>query len=206
MLRVADHAVPVRTLGPGVRFVLWVQGCDRACPGCTSPDWRPLDGGRAWPPELLAHDILRRIVECGEPIEGLTISGGEPMLQAQALLDLWEHMLRARPTLSLVLFSGRTTEELDRLPGATQLAACADILVTGPYRHDLDDGQGLRGSANQRITLGSERYRGLAASLETQQRRMQAFDRPRGMFFAGIPPRGFHSQLRAAEGAAGRQR
>ncbi len=203
MLRVADHAVPVRTLGPGVRFVLWVQGCDRSCPGCTSPSWRPMAGGRAWPPELLARDILRRIDECGEPIEGLTISGGEPILQADDLLELWQRLLEVRPRLSLVLFTGRTQDELPQQLGATKLAAAADVLVTGPYRRGLDDGRGLRGSSNQRILLVSQRYHHLADQLSQQPRRMQAFVRPHGLLFAGIPPRGFHHQLDHARRAAG---
>ena len=202
MLRVADHALPVRTLGPGARLVLWTQGCDRCCAGCTSPEWRPLHGGSTWPVPLLVHDILRRLAECPVPIEGITLSGGEPMLQAEALLDFWTRLRAHRADLSLILFTGREEGELASLPGAARLAKEADILVVGPYVAALDDGVGLRGSSNQQVIVRSGRYEALSGALDVQERKMQAFERPWGTLFAGIPPRGFRQRLDAGFGEA----
>lgn len=72
-----------QALGPFLRYAIWVQGCNKCCPGCISPDARPLDGGYAVEVEKLVHDILSQ-----PDIEGITISGGEPFLQQVALCEL----------------------------------------------------------------------------------------------------------------------
>jgi pyruvate formate lyase activating enzyme len=74
----------VRVLGPGVRYALWVQGCPRRCPGCVAENaWDP-DGGERIPVDALAVEIAL------SGAEGLTVSGGEPMLQMEFVTALFE--------------------------------------------------------------------------------------------------------------------
>lgn len=70
-------------LGPGNRTAIWFQGCRRNCRGCMSPYSRALDGGTVWETGSLAKEICSI-----KDIEGITISGGEPFLQPEALYDL----------------------------------------------------------------------------------------------------------------------
>ena len=77
-----------RANGPGVRAAIWVQGCSLGCPGCFNPDTHPFAGG-----ELLAvDDLFRRILALGDAIEGITVSGGEPLQQRRPLLALLQRV------------------------------------------------------------------------------------------------------------------
>lgn len=143
----------VRVLGPGNRYVLWVQGCNRACPGCTAQNaWR-MEEGTPLSPETLAAEIV------ASARDGLTISGGEPMLQAAALYAMLEQVHAARPDLGVILYTGYKLEELEGQEAAQKLLSHVDLLIDGPYVRELDDGKSLRGSSNQRVILLTERYR-----------------------------------------------
>jgi len=198
-IRVAQTASPVATLGPGRRFVLWVQGCRKRCPGCTSPEWRPQEGGSL----LAVAEMQRAILEQDErpaplgQLDGLTLSGGEPLLQAGPLLELWRGLLVARPAWTLVLFTGYSQRELARRPDAAaqELARTADLLIAGPYIAALDDGRGLRGSSNQQILIRNPALLPLAGELLTAPRRLELRLTADVAFFAGVPPRGFGEQL-----------
>src|SRR5262245_56415231 len=117
------HAVEPRSRanGPGARFVVWIQGCTLGCPGCFNPPTHDAGGGREVPVEELA---AQRAATPG--IEGLSLSGGEPLQQpaaAAALLDA----ARARG-LSTLAFSGYTLEEIRAIPGGPEVLARLDVL------------------------------------------------------------------------------
>lgn len=95
----------VTVLGPGVRYGLWVQGCPRRCPGCMTPQSQPREGGWWAETSQVAEDILR------SGRTGLTISGGEPFLQAEALCELIGKIRRQRD-IGVILYTGNTLAEL----------------------------------------------------------------------------------------------
>ncbi len=140
-----------RANGPGERFVLWVQGCGLACEGCWNPD--------TWsfaPRQLLTPDQLLREVDRAGGIEGITLSGGEPFTQAEALVPFVESV-RSRG-LSVLVFTGFERAEL-RSRVASRLLALTDVLVAGRYDHtQVAKGLRLLGSQNQRIHFLSGRY------------------------------------------------
>ncbi|MEZ4368682.1 MAG: 4Fe-4S single cluster domain-containing protein [Kofleriaceae bacterium] len=146
------HAVELasRANGPGVRMVVWLQGCTLACPGCFNPTTHP-GGGQATPvAELLAQ------LAATPPTTGLTLSGGEPMQQPDATRAL---LAGARALgRSTLVFSGYTVEELLARPDGELLLADLDVLVDGRYLAGQRAGTGLRGSRNQRIHLLSSRH------------------------------------------------
>src|SRR5512133_2341554 len=75
-----------RVNGPGLRAVIWVQGCALGCPGCFNPETHVMTGGEIWPVEKLVERILENSTRPGDQrIEGLTLSGGEPLHQHRAL-------------------------------------------------------------------------------------------------------------------------
>src|SRR5947207_15670603 len=87
--------------GPGRRAVLWVQGCTLACPDCFNPQTHARSEGERVPLPAL----VQRITSLAQGIEGLTISGCEPLQQRHALLTLLQHV-RQETTLSVLLFTG----------------------------------------------------------------------------------------------------
>ncbi|UXY29674.1 4Fe-4S single cluster domain-containing protein [Streptomyces sp. HUAS TT20] len=159
-LRVNRLHHPVTALGPGRRLGVWTQGCSVRCAGCLAHDtWSPGDGSPLTPEDFRA--IWRRALDRGA--DGLTVSGGEPGDQPEALTAL----LRAardeaagRP-VDLLVYTGHPLKVLEqRAPEVT--GGLADTVISEPFRADLPTTLIWRGSANQIVTpltpLGRERY------------------------------------------------
>ena len=154
MTLVRVHAIErgSRANGPGARFVVWVQGCTLGCAGCFNPATHPAAG-----PATPVAEVVRQLDLARGAVEGLTLSGGEPMQQAPAALEL---LLAARRLgLSTLMFSGYARAELEAQALGPAVLAHLDVLVDGRYRADLRAGEGLRGSSNQRIHVLTPRYR-----------------------------------------------
>lgn len=141
-----------RANGPGLRAVVWFQGCTLGCPGCFNPGTHDPQGGYDSDTETLAT----RILGLGAKIEGISISGGEPFQQPEALLDLLCRL--ADSHLSRLVFSGYSLPEIDRLPLGPSILRHIDVLIAGRYVASRRLGHSLLGSANQRIHLLTRRY------------------------------------------------
>jgi len=137
--------------GPGERFVLWVQGCTLRCAGCWNPDTWSSAPRRT----LTTSELLGEIPEPPD-VEGITLTGGEPFEQAEALVPL-AGAVRARGQ-SVFVFTGYDPDELIT-PAQRTLLDLTDVLVAGRYRRDLGDSElPWRGSSNQQVVFLSERY------------------------------------------------
>lgn len=148
VLNVAAVCRSTRALGPGLRSVVWVQGCPFRCPGCVAPDWIALKPARLVNPIDLADELL-----ADPAVTGVTFSGGEPMLQASALARL-ARRLREKRDISIICFTGFQVEQLLKTPpgpGVPELMDLIDVLIDGPYIERLNNNRGLRGSQNQRV-------------------------------------------------------
>mgnify|MGYP005846133783 CR=1 FL=1 len=141
--------------GPGARAVIWVQGCSLGCPDCFNPQTHdPLKGFDLYVSELLEW-FAKVSRECR--IEGLTISGGEPMEQAPAVLELLRSLKAAHPAMTLGLFSGYTERELpESLWRAIQ--GHLDFAVLGRYNARRRSSHPLVSSSNQVLRLYTSRY------------------------------------------------
>lgn len=135
-------------LGPYKRYALWVQGCNKRCKGCVSPDAQPLTGGYSVSVEDLTADILS-----APDIEGITISGGEPFLQQEALCELID-LVRSKWDAGVIIYTGMLYSEIEDTP----LAKRCDLIIDGEYIDELNDDKSLRGSSNQQIIRLTERY------------------------------------------------
>lgn len=143
--------------GPGLRTAIWVQGCLKRCKGCCNADFLKIK-----PAELCqTQQIIARIQQAKTlyNIDGITLLGGEPFLQAQGLAEIAE--ATQQMGLSVMIFSGYLLEELhDRqFKGASQLLKATDVLVDGEYK--IEHTERLRnwvGSSNQRFHYLSSRY------------------------------------------------
>jgi anaerobic ribonucleoside-triphosphate reductase activating protein len=141
-----------RANGPGVRFVVWMQGCSLGCPGCFNPGTHRSDAGAGTSRDV--DDLLAEIAAAGA--DGVTLSGGEPFEQPEAALAILAGARRLG--LSTLAFSGFAIDELRARPLGAALLAQLDVLIDGRYRAGERLGAGLRGSANQRIHLLSGRH------------------------------------------------
>ncbi|MBP7867271.1 MAG: radical SAM protein [Acidobacteria bacterium] len=156
------HAVMPRTRanGPGVRFGIWVQGCARCCPGCFNPETHDPAGGYPVDVGGLARQVIDASTATDDgagAIEGVSVSGGEPLEQPEALMNFLAD-LRRETSLSVVLFSGYSREEIERLPHGPAILAMTDILVAGPYEEMRHFAHDLRGSENQAVHFLTDRY------------------------------------------------
>ena len=129
------------------RMGVWVQGCSLPhCPGCTSAHTH--DAADAHAHRLVVADLLR-LAQRHQPA-GLTVSGGEPTDQAEAVLALLQGFKQRWPEREAVLYTGlRWAVFARRFPA---LAAVADVVVAGPYVRHLP-ATALAGSANQEVKL-----------------------------------------------------
>ncbi len=165
-------------LGPYKRYALWVQGCNKRCPGCISPEAQPLSGGIVFEVEKLVSEIIA--VQC---IEGITISGGEPFLQQDALCELIDRIHEKRD-FGVIVYTGMLYEEVQH----TELAHKCDLMIDGAYVEALNDDKSLRGSSNQNVICVTDRYRDIVQSFYGQAgRKVELIQRDGRLDMVGIP-------------------
>jgi anaerobic ribonucleoside-triphosphate reductase activating protein len=153
-LRIAAWLPRSRANGPGLRSVLWVQGCPFRCPDCCNPDFLAFTGGRTASVAEVAAWLLAEA-----DTEGASFSGGEPFMQAEALAEVAERVQAAGK--GVLIFTGFRAATLRKAanPGVRRLLAAADLLVAGPYQRDHPSRHPLRASANQELAFLTDRYR-----------------------------------------------
>lgn len=130
-----------------------MQGCTLGCLGCFNPETHSFFGGK-W---VAVDALFERIAALEGQIEGITISGGEPLQQRPALLALLQRV-RAETNLSVLVFTGYIREEVLRFREAPALLRCIDVLIAGRYEPSLRLARDLRGSANKTVHLLTPRY------------------------------------------------
>ena len=136
--------------GPGLRAVIWAQGCFHHCPGCHNPCTHNPFGGF----EMDTADVIEQIRSLRLQ-QGITLSGGEPFLQPLPLAEI-ARAARLRG-LNVWCFSGYTYEQLtdphdEHYADRMELLELVDVLVDGRFvREKRDLSLRFRGSSNQRI-------------------------------------------------------
>jgi len=138
--------------GPGIRVVIFVQGCNVGCKNCHNPESWDMAGGT----EYSVKDLLREIKKPRpgrKKVRGITFSGGEPTMQAAELALVADAVKKLG--WDIVTYTGHTYEKLAAQTdneGLQSLLGLTDYLIDGPYMHEnrtLDIK--FRGSTNQRI-------------------------------------------------------
>jgi anaerobic ribonucleoside-triphosphate reductase activating protein len=151
--------------GPGIRYVIWVQGCSLKCKGCFNPHFWSQHGGSTRDVDSLLQDVVAARIKFPE-IEGVTFLGGEPFEQAESLAELSKKL--QEHDFSIMVFSGYTLAELkdkksSEYESRLDFLSSIDLLVDGRYQQDnVDIDRPWVGSKNQEFHFLSERY-----SLET---------------------------------------
>lgn len=145
MLQVAAILEESIVDGPGIRTVIFFQGCPRHCEGCHNPDLLPFEGGIAYTPQQLADEVFAKLTPLHR---GITLSGGDPLAQAEGLLDFLQIVRRKRPELTVWCYTGYWYDEVSDY----NVLEMIDVLVDGPFvleQRNLD--LPFRGSDNQRL-------------------------------------------------------
>ncbi len=159
-----------RANGPGLRAVVFFQGCKVGCVGCWNPRTHPFHGTEITV-DAVALEVLRARQE--HTLGGITFSGGEPMQQADSLLRLIQSLHQQAPELSFGMFSGYAELELDqgqywiwgdrssdqRRKRLWQcIRALLDFAILGRFNQAQPSNMPLRTSRNQVLRLFSDRY------------------------------------------------
>lgn len=147
-LRLAGVTAESVVDGPGLRLVVFAQGCPRSCKGCHNPETQSFEGGEKW--EI---DQILEMVAVNPLLSGVTLTGGEPFAQAEGLGALAQRVKGLN--LNVVTFTGYTFEELlaatDNI-GWQLLLQHTDLLIEGPFIEAQKDlNLAFRGSSNQRL-------------------------------------------------------
>ena len=150
--------------GPGLRFAVFTQGCPHKCDGCHNPETHDISGGEEKPVDEIIADMRKNPLT-----DGLTLSGGEPFLQAADCAAL----ARAAKAdgLNVWIYSGWTYEQLlemsKRDNDVATLLDIIDVLVDGRFEASLRSLElRFRGSSNQRIIdMNATRSAGEAVEL-----------------------------------------
>jgi anaerobic ribonucleoside-triphosphate reductase activating protein len=133
--------------GEGLRAVVWCQGCRRHCPGCHNPE--------SWDEEsgvVVSTDYVKDKLKTMQGQVGLTFSGGEPMLQARACLDIAK-FAKNELGWNVWSFTGFSFEDLELEGGEKwEFVKILDSLIDGPFiLKERDLTLKFRGSRNQRL-------------------------------------------------------
>lgn len=165
--------IPCTTVeGPGLRYALWVQGCNIDCPGCCNQDLLPFVRRHV----LSSSEIVLEIQQAQklQGIEGVTFLGGEPTHQAIGLSEIAESCQTLG--LSVMLFTGFQLNQLRRrnVPGVEHLLRHTDVVVDGPFlAAKPDTRRNWVGSENQKFHYLTHKYE---SSIETTTDCRPAFE------------------------------
>ncbi len=136
--------------GPGLRMVIWTQGCNHNCNGCHNPQTHNIQEGYEIDTKDIIEDIFKLRLQ-----KGITLSGGEPFLQQEPLEEIAK-VAKSR-NLDVWCYTGFTMEQLLNKANPSyfrnlNLLKTIDILVDGKFIMDRKDiNLKFRGSSNQRI-------------------------------------------------------
>jgi anaerobic ribonucleoside-triphosphate reductase activating protein len=197
---------PVTTLGPGRRLGIWFQGCSIRCPGCISTDTWPHKTER-----MPVAEVLSAISAYAHAADGVTISGGEPFEQPEALGALLYGLSRIlQPGTDVLVYSGLPFASLT--PWLEQWQGLIDAVISEPFDATAPQTRPLMGSDNQQLhtltDLGLKRFAEFQRPRDRRDDQLDVMvDEDGTAWMAGIPRRGDLERLQAllaAQGTASR--
>ncbi len=147
LLRIAGVVKESTVDGPGFRYTVFTQGCPHKCFGCHNPQTHDFSGGKLVDIDSLAEDINKNPL-----LKGVTISGGEPFMQAKCVTNL---LSKINPKLTVMVYTGFEYETLLKKANDDNcymdLLKHTDVLIDGRFVMELkDENIPFRGSKNQR--------------------------------------------------------
>lgn len=150
---------PIESLGPGKRLVIWTVGCSKQCDQCSNKELWQKDPAR----NISVLDLVTGIEQAlqGQSIEGITLTGGDPLEQHEELTALLPYLVRM--TEDILIYTGYTLHELETIIPEeewTQIRSNIAVLIDGRYEDEKNDGiSALKGSNNQKIHYFKQQVR-----------------------------------------------
>ncbi|MDR2557513.1 MAG: anaerobic ribonucleoside-triphosphate reductase activating protein [Mycoplasmataceae bacterium] len=143
--------------GEGLRTVLFSQGCKHACPECFNPETWSFTGGKWFAIDKIIADIVKQ----QDYLDGVTLSGGDPIEQYEAFIPIVE-AIKAKTKLNIWCYTGYTWEELLKKiktePNLLTFLKSIDFLMDGRFVKSKLSSKAkdpkaypYRGSTNQRL-------------------------------------------------------
>lgn len=192
---VARVLYPVEVLGPGKRIGIWFCGCPRRCKGCSNPElWELQDRYLTSPKQVF--ELVMQIAK-SYPIEGFTLTGGDPLYQADDLQEL----IRLLQTISddILVYTGYSITEIN----SEYLRGIA-VLIDGEYIEGRNNDCILRGSDNQIIHIFDPNYKEKYEEYLLQStNQIQNFMTSDGVISVGIHKPNFMNELQKAVSGKG---
>jgi anaerobic ribonucleoside-triphosphate reductase activating protein len=131
--------------GPGIRTVIWTQGCSHNCPSCHNPATHDFKGGF-----LVSVEDINKELSLLEGQDGITFSGGDPLFQKKACKEIASYAKKIG--LNVWCYTGFLFEDLIKDKDALEFLKYVDVLVDGKF---IEEQKSLnlyyKGSRNQRI-------------------------------------------------------
>lgn len=184
---VARILYPVEVLGPGKRIGIWFCGCPRRCKGCSNPElWNFQERYKTTPETVykMIQDIAKNNI-----IDGFTVTGGEPMYQADELHILLDYLQNI--SNDILVYTGYRIEDLNK----EQLEGVS-VLIDGEYIENCNNNAILRGSDNQEIhILDDSLKKKYELYCENSINQIQNFTTVYGMISVGIHKPNFIDDL-----------
>ncbi|MCL2406681.1 MAG: anaerobic ribonucleoside-triphosphate reductase activating protein [Defluviitaleaceae bacterium] len=150
-IRIAGLVNDSITDGPGLRLTVFAQGCNIRCPNCHNPETHDHNQGYD-----ITIDEIMEAIRANPLLTGVTFSGGEPTMQAEAFAALASRIRSELPHLNILTYTGHTIDELLALhcPHVRDLIKRSDYIIDGRFEegkksYDLD----FRGSSNQNLIV-----------------------------------------------------
>lgn len=175
---VARILYPVEVLGPGKRIGIWFCGCPRRCNGCSNPElWEFQERYKTSPKSVFK---MIKTISLNHTVDGFTITGGDPMYQANDLKVLIKHLRKI--STDILVYTGYKFEELtpEQLEGIS-------VLIDGEYIDSRNNNSILRGSDNQRIFILDDNLRKkYDLYCKTEHNNIQNFTTTSGIISVGI--------------------
>lgn len=177
---------PITTLGPGERIVIWTQGCSKRCKNCASRELWEKDSAK----DIAVGELIEKITEYigNETVDGITITGGDPLEQPEELKELLEglHIF----SHDILLYTGYEYNELQEQLGSAYLEKLREnvsVLIDGRYiDYKNDNKSALIGSVNQNIIYFDENVREKYENYIKNGRRVQNIYYGKSLMSVGI--------------------
>ena len=187
---IARILYPVHVLGPGKRIGIWFCGCEHGCPGCSNPElWQTQQRYHTTADTVL--QLIRQICHT-RPVDGFTLTGGDPFMQPEALKQLLP--LLQEFSRDILVYTGYEYAHLqEQYPEILQHIG---VLIDGKYIESRNTGLPLRGSDNQNILILDPQLEELYQHyLDTAKNEIENFTAVDGVISVGIHRPGYHSQV-----------
>ena len=188
---IARILYPVRVLGPGSRIGIWFDGCPHHCDGCSNPElW---DFSKMY--KTSAEFVMRLIrqIAAENPIDGFTLTGGDPFFQPEALCELLPQLNEI--SRDIICYTGFDKEQIEeKYKDLTEQIA---VLIDGRYIKEKNNGVILRGSDNQRVIIYRREYKDVYDKyLAKDRNEIQNFNARGTIISVGIHDRDYEERLK----------